>query len=117
MVYVLTENTYVVSDEGWLKVSQRPADIVNEAVDVFFSSAAADFGQKTIGVVLSGGGKDGAMGCERIEAAGGTVLVQEPESAQFSSMPATAIALDHPTAIMAPAELAASCIKIINGGI
>jgi two-component system CheB/CheR fusion protein len=61
-------------------------------INVLFSSLARDQGASAIGVVLSGMGSDGTLGLLALKAVGGLTIVQEPSSAQFDSMPRSAIA-------------------------
>jgi two-component system CheB/CheR fusion protein len=61
-------------------------------IDVLFCSLAGDQGARAIGVVLSGMGSDGTIGLQAIKTQGGLTLAQEPRSAQFDSMPKSAIA-------------------------
>jgi two-component system CheB/CheR fusion protein len=61
-------------------------------INCFFESAAREYGDRAIGVILSGTGSDGAKGCEAIKEAGGRVFVQDPASAKFGSMPSSVIA-------------------------
>lgn len=60
-------------------------------IDHFFRALADDQLERAIGVVLSGMGSDGTLGLRTIKERGGLTLVQEPDSAQFDSMPRTAI--------------------------
>jgi two-component system, chemotaxis family, CheB/CheR fusion protein len=60
-------------------------------IDVLFCSLARDQGERAIGVVLSGMGSDGTIGLQTIKRQGGLTLAQEPASAQFDSMPRSAI--------------------------
>jgi two-component system, chemotaxis family, CheB/CheR fusion protein len=60
-------------------------------IDSFFRSLADDESVVPIGVVLSGSGADGTEGLRAIKARGGICIAQDPESAQFSSMPEHAI--------------------------
>jgi two-component system CheB/CheR fusion protein len=60
-------------------------------IDVLFSSIARDQAERAIGVVFSGMGSDGTVGLQAIKAAGGLTFAQEPASAQFDSMPKSAI--------------------------
>jgi two-component system chemotaxis response regulator CheB len=59
---------------------------------VLLSSLAAVFGRRALGVVLSGMGSDGAVGLGAIYAAGGTAVVEDPESAVVAGMPERALA-------------------------
>ncbi len=61
-------------------------------IDFFFRSLAKDQNQRAIGIVLSGSGSDGTQGVRAIKSEGGLVIAQEPESAEFDSMPRSAIA-------------------------
>ncbi len=73
-------------------------------IDYFFRSLAQDRLDKSIGIVLSGMGSDGSIGLKAIKEKNGLVMVQEPTSAKFDSMPRSAIEaviVD----IIAPAEL------------
>ena len=60
-------------------------------VDFFLRSLAADCQERAIGVILSGMGSDGTMGLRAIREKAGLVLVQDPASAKFDSMPRSAI--------------------------
>jgi len=60
-------------------------------VDYFFRSLADDRQEQSIGIILSGMGSDGSLGLKAIKEKAGIVLVQEPESAKFDSMPRSAI--------------------------
>jgi two-component system CheB/CheR fusion protein len=60
-------------------------------VDFFLRSLALDRMEKSIGIILSGMGADGSLGLKAIKEKNGIVLVQEPASAKFDSMPRNAI--------------------------
>ncbi|GGF93304.1 hypothetical protein GCM10007304_03960 [Rhodococcoides trifolii] len=62
------------------------------SVDHLLISAAEAFGSRSVAVVLSGTGDDGAAGVEAIEAAGGIVAIQDPESTPYDAMPRAAFA-------------------------
>lgn len=68
-----------------------PVHSVRPAADVTLESAAKTVSGPLVGVVLSGMGYDGAVGAEWVADAGGTVLVQDPDTASIASMPENAI--------------------------
>ncbi len=71
---------------------KTPGATLELAIDTFFRSIADDIGSRAIGIVLSGTGSDGSRGIRAIKDAGGLVIVQSPETAQFDGMPRNAIA-------------------------
>ena len=60
-------------------------------IDFFFRSLADDRKDQSIGIVLSGMGSDGSLGLRAIKEQAGMVLVQDPATAKFDSMPRNAI--------------------------
>jgi len=60
-------------------------------IDAFFNSLADDLQDMAVGVILSGMGSDGSLGLRAIKEKNGIVMVQEPASAKFDSMPRHAI--------------------------
>jgi two-component system chemotaxis response regulator CheB len=84
------------------------------AADALFCSAAAAYGPRVLGVVLSGGGFDGARGCLAIKAAGGMVLTQSPEEADFPFMPRHAIQQDHVDAALPLAGIIAAIPDLVS---
>lgn len=79
---------------------QNPLQKLNLPIDVFFRSLAADQEKKSIGVILSGTGSDGALGVRAIKESGGIVIVQDEHSAKFDGMPQSAIATGLSDAIL-----------------
>lgn len=105
-VYVMPENVLLEIRQGILYLTPRPDDYAwNQAINVFFTSLAHDQRDRALGVILSGMGSDGAAGALMLYRHGGDVLVQEPTSAQFDSMPRAAIRVDHPDFVLPPREL------------
>ena len=60
-------------------------------IDIFLRSLALDQQERSVGVILSGMGSDGTLGLRAIKEKAGVVLVQEPATAKFDSMPRSAI--------------------------
>jgi two-component system chemotaxis response regulator CheB len=71
-------------------------------IDALFNSAAQAAGARSIGIILSGNLKDGALGLAAIKRAGGRAFVQSPEEATYKEMPRSAIEYDGPIDLVAP---------------
>lgn len=114
-VYVMPENVEVRIVNGMLLLDPRDQKShMNRTIDKFFKSLAVDQGEKAIAIIFAGMGSDGAQGVNEVHANGGIVLVQEPRSTEFKSMPAEAIRSDHPDKVQPPAELARALHRILQ---
>lgn len=91
-VYVIPPNKFIkLVDHGLFldePIAERGARM---SVDYFFRSLAEVRGEKAIGIVLSGTGSDGTLGCREIKAAGGMVIVQKPDTSEYDGMPRSAV--------------------------
>jgi two-component system chemotaxis response regulator CheB len=61
------------------------------SIDVLFESAAEAYGDRVLGIILSGANSDGAEGLRAVAEAGGTTVVQRPAAADVPTMPAAAL--------------------------
>ncbi|CAN94353.1 unnamed protein product [Sorangium cellulosum So ce56] len=90
-VYLIPPKKEMIISGDRLLLSERDRDQeLALPIDVFFRSLAQDCGPRAIAVVLSGGGSDGSRGIRAVHEAGGLVVVQDVDSAQFDGMPKTA---------------------------
>lgn len=72
----------------YTKLDIKPVDLIHRpSVDVLFSSAAQVYKDKLIGVVLTGMGNDGTVGCSEIKKYGGKVIVESEETSIVYGMP------------------------------
>lgn len=111
-IYLLVENTTLEVLNGMLKVSPRDSKNINTSINLLFKSVALDFNDKAIGIILSGGGDDGLKGAKKINAMGGSVMVQDPNSAEVDGMPLSIIKMDHPDAVLKPRLLAERVVRL-----
>lgn len=86
----------------------------NLPIDLFFDSLAQDVGERAIAIILSGTGRDGSRGIQRIHEAGGIILTQNPVTAEFDGMPYSAIATGLVDRSFAPAELAQLVYQLVR---
>ncbi len=91
-VYVIPPNTSMSILQGSLHLAP-PIESrgLRLPVDSFFRSLADDSRENAVGVILSGMGSDGSLGLQAIKDNKGLVVVQDPVSAKFNSMPRNAI--------------------------
>ena len=83
-------------------------------IDFFFSSLADDVKELSIGIIFSGMGADGSLGAKVIKEKGGIILVQDPESAKFDSMPQSAIQSVNADGIAHANQLPAKLLRVIE---
>jgi len=82
-------------------------------IDHFLRSLARDQEQRAVGVILSGMGSDGTLGLRAIKEKAGLVLVQEPASAKFDSMPRHAIAAGASDIVLTPEKMPAALLNYV----
>jgi chemotaxis response regulator CheB len=85
---------------------RRPEEVANHAIDIFFLSLALDATENAIGILLSGCGDDGVRGAKQVDRNGGTVIAQNPTTAEFPYLPKALISSDHPDFILTPQGIA-----------
>jgi two-component system, chemotaxis family, CheB/CheR fusion protein len=91
-IYITPPDKEIIIKKGKLYLAKSTgAHGPRPSIDALLHSLAADQKEKSIGVILSGTGSDGADGIKAIKRAGGITLVQEPRSAKYNSMPLAAI--------------------------
>ena len=113
-IYVLPPRHTLTVEKDYLRLEQHLAERVNDPINIFFKSLAAQWGEKVIGIVLSGTGNDGTEGLQAISQKGGITLVQSPETAQFTSMPSSAIPCDCLDGILSPQDLAQAVYSLVG---
>ena len=84
------------------------------AVNALFRSAALAYGSRVIGVVLTGLLDDGTEGLIAIKAAGGLSVVQDPDDAEWPSMPRNAVKRDHVDRVAPLSELGALLAELVR---
>lgn len=116
VIYLRPARQTLIVREGRLLLEDEDANThLSLPIDGFLKSLARDRGKAAIGIILSGTGSDGSSGAAIIRDAGGTVLVQEPASARFESMPRTIVERNLASAVASPIGLAEYVHRLAEG--
>ena len=112
-VYVAPPNAGLSIEHGILQLTPRveSGSGLHLAIDQFLTSLAADQNERAIGVLLSGTGADGTQGIIAIKRAGGMTFVQDA-SAEFTSMPESALATGCVDQMLSAAEIAPRLLQL-----
>ena len=89
IVYLVPANADVVITDHEVSLRALEGSGPRPSVDRLLRTAAESFGEQLIAVILSGEGSDGAEGARAVKQAGGTVVIQDPQTAAHPSMPAS----------------------------
>ncbi|WP_417390804.1 chemotaxis protein CheB [Gimesia sp.] len=84
-------------------------------IDYFFRSLAEDRKQRAICIILSGTGTDGTLGLKAIKEASGMAMVEEPKSAKYAGMPASAISTGLADYVLSPADMPGQLVAYSAG--
>lgn len=95
-------------ENGPRVLNQKPS------VDLLFESAAAEYRERVIGVLLTGMGRDGAQGCLSIVGKGGITIVQDQPTSAIYGMPRAAVELDAATKVLPLEEIAPELMRRVK---
>ncbi len=105
-VYVTPPNVAVRLSRGALVLEPaKGGEPIHHPIDELFTSLSLALGARSVGVVLSGTGNDGAEGLRSMRSAGGITLAQDPTTAQFDEMPRSAIAAGAVSLVLPPGAM------------
>lgn len=115
------DHVYVIAPDRRLHISDHEISSAEfdqprgqrSPIDLFFRSLAEQQGDG-FAVILTGAGSDGALGVRAVKEAGGIILVQDPEEAEYPSMPRSAIATGMADFILPVRDLAARLVELIR---
>jgi len=115
-VYIAPPNRHIlVTTDGGLALTQTElVNFVRPSADLLFDSVAAGYRDRSIAVVLTGTGSDGAMGVQAVKKMGGTVIAQD-ETAEFFGMPQAAIATGAVDFVLPLVEIAPAIVTLVSG--
>jgi two-component system chemotaxis response regulator CheB len=109
------KHALATNDDRLALVSSSGPSSYRPSADLLLSSLAVVAARRSIAVILSGGGHDGATGARAIRSLGGIVIACDEESAQHFGMPAAAIGRDDAVDYVLPlTEIAAALVELVE---
>ncbi len=112
-LYLAPPDYHLLVEPGTLALSvDARVRYSRPSIDVLFESAADAYGERVVGVLLTGANDDGAEGLARIQAAGGYTVVQDPAEAERPEMPRAALARLEPDAVLHLAEIGPLLVQL-----
>jgi len=116
-IYVAPPDRHLLVLDGQIAVERGPKENgFRPAVDTLFRTAAATYGDRVVGVILTGGLDDGTLGLKAIKGRGGAVIVQDPEEALAKGMPTSAIRGVEVDLILRSREIGPAIARLVETG-
>ena len=113
-VYVIPPNRRILMTDTTLDLAEfKEPRGMRLPIDYFFRSLAKAH-PSMVGIILSGGGTDGSVGIKAIEEEGGLLMVQDPNEAEYDSMPRAAIATGLVDVVLPVRDLAAKLVNYVR---
>jgi len=114
-IFIIPPGKFMALDNDHFTLSERSHDGPPHPINFFLESIAKKRAKNTIATILSGTGTDGSKGIKKIKEAGGIVIAQDPDSAQFRDMPENAIKTGFVDHVLLTAEIPDFIINYIDG--
>jgi len=109
-MHLIVRSRHLVLTDTKLVHFSRPS------IDLLLQSVADEYGDRAIGVILSGSGVDGATGIGAIKAKGGTTIIQDPASAAHAGMPQAARATGCVDLTLPLEEIGPAIVSLVTPG-
>jgi two-component system CheB/CheR fusion protein len=114
-VYVIPPNKDMSILHGKLQLLEpKETRGLRHPIDSFFRSLAEDRGEKSVCIVLSGTGSEGTLGLRAVKGQGGLVIVQDPGTAKYDGMPASAVATGLADFVLPPEEMPGQLLRYVK---
>jgi two-component system CheB/CheR fusion protein len=114
-VYVIPSNKDMgIHNRKLLLLTASKPEGIRQPIDYFFQSLANDQWNRSVAIVLSGMGSDGETGIRMIKENLGLTIAQDPDTADYNSMPLAAIGTNLVDYVLAPEEMPLKIIQYLN---
>lgn len=113
--YLAPRDYHLLIESGSFALSvDQAVAYARPSIDVLFESVADEYGEKAIGVILTGANDDGARGLAKICSQGGVTLVEDPKTAASHEMPRAALAHTKADWVLPLEEIAPCLNKLVS---
>ncbi|MEM6456204.1 MAG: CheB methylesterase domain-containing protein, partial [Acidobacteriota bacterium] len=121
-IYIAPAGTHVrvrrYEDDYVVELGTYPSNVTHiPSVDILFQSAAQAAGNRAVGALLTGMGRDGALGLAALRAGGAHTLVQDEDSCVVFGMPRAALALNNQHDVLPAQEIGGHLRALVDGEI
>src|SRR4051812_25474238 len=114
-VYVIPPNNQLRFTDSTLELLPPQKQLGRRVtIDLFFRTLAQAYGQRAVCVILSGTDSDGVIGLKHVRAQGGLTIVQDPNEAEFDSMPASAVSTGMVDWVLPVSQMAAKLVEFVE---
>ncbi len=116
IIYIAPPNKHMLVSDGKIALTSSAfVHFTRPSIDLLFESVAADFGDRAIGVILTGTGRDGSMGIKAIKERGGTTIAQDEATSEHFGMPQAAISTGAIDFILPLQDIPPAITALISG--
>ena len=116
-IYVAPPDSHLIVERGRIRLTRGPREHrFRPAIDPLFRSAAEHYGERVIGIVLSGNMADGSHGLFMIKSAGGIAIVQDPHEAEVPTMPMAALQRVNVDYVLPTVEIGSVVTALVMNG-
>jgi two-component system, chemotaxis family, CheB/CheR fusion protein len=110
--YVIPPNRYLTLSGDRLRLAEpKGAEHPHMAIDHMLFSLAEQMGERSVAIILSGTGSDGAEGIKIVKGCGGLTIAQDPKTAQHTGMPESAIETQQVDFILSPEAMGEELVR------
>lgn len=114
-IYVIPRNKDIgIHNRKLLLLNPVKSNGYHLPIDYFLQCLAEDQWNRAVAVIMSGMGSDGETGVRMVKEKLGMVMAQDPETAEYSSMPESAISTNLVDYVLSPEEMPLKLIQYLN---
>jgi two-component system chemotaxis response regulator CheB len=115
VVYIAPPNRHMLVADGHISLTSTAfVHFSRPSIDLLFESIAATYGNESIGIILSGTGRDGSMGIKAIKEKGGTTIAQDQATSEHFGMPDAAIATGMVDFVLSIYDIANAIVELVT---